>query len=100
MATGNPSSDDDWVRLVSNDGHSFLVRRRVAMVSGTLKSMLSTEGNFVEAAANTCPVQERAIVVEKLCEYMQYKSTYENVPPKEDIPDFAERIPPEIVLEL
>ncbi|KAI0788980.1 BTB/POZ protein [Irpex lacteus] len=100
MAEGNQDRGDDWVRLVSNDGHSFLVRRKVAMVSGTLKDMLSTEANFAEAAANTCPVQERAIVTEKLCEYMQYKSTYENVPPKEDIPDFSERIPPEIVLEL
>ena len=31
---------------------------------------------------------------------MQYKSTYETVAPKEDMPDFTERIPPEIVLEL
>lgn len=42
----------------------------------------------------------RAIVVEKLCEYLQYKRTYESIPAKEDIPDFSERIPPEIVLEL
>lgn len=42
----------------------------------------------------------RGIIVEKLCEYLQYKYTYENVPPKEDIPDFLERIQPEIVLEL
>ncbi|KAI0338320.1 POZ domain-containing protein [Trametopsis cervina] len=102
MATNSKdsASNDDWVRLVSSDGHSFLLRRKVALASGTLKSMLSTEGNFAEAAANTCPVQERAVVVEKLCEYLQYKTTYENVPPKEDIPDFSERIPPEIVLEL
>lgn len=39
-------------------------------------------------------------MVEKLCEYLQYKSTYESVPAKEDIPDFTERVPPEIVLEL
>ena len=39
-------------------------------------------------------------MVEKLCEYLQYKSTYENVSAKEDIPDFTERVPPEIVLEL
>ena len=45
-------------------------------------------------------VDARAIVVERLCEYMQYKSTYETVAPKEDMPDFTERIPPEIVLEL
>ena len=39
-------------------------------------------------------------MVEKLCEYLQYKSTYENAPPRDDIPDFTERIPPEVALEL
>ncbi len=40
--------------------------------------------------------------MEKLVEYMCFKSHYENVGPKEDIPikEFLERIPPEIVLEL
>ena len=31
---------------------------------------------------------------------MQYKHTYENAPAKDDIPDFQERIPPEVALEL
>jgi hypothetical protein len=38
--------------------------------------------------------------VEKLCEYMAFKSTYEHAGPKEEIPEFTERIPPEIALEL
>ena len=42
----------------------------------------------------------RAVIVEKLCEYLSYKSHYENAPAKEDIPAFAERIIPEIALEL
>ena len=52
--------------------------------------------SLVSVSLNACS----AIVVEKLSEYFQYKSTYENVPAKEDIPDFFERVPPEIVLEL
>ena len=54
-----------------------------------------------------CPVNpvlnvraSRGVVVEKLCEYLQYKWTYEKASPKEDIPDFNERIPPEVALEL
>ena len=41
-------------------------------------------------------------VVEKLCEYMKFRSCYENAGPKEDIPvqDFMDRIPPEVALEL
>jgi len=44
----------------------------------------------------------RAIIAEKLVEYMSFKSHYETVGPKEDIPllEFIERIPREVVLEL
>ncbi|PCH41925.1 transcriptional elongation regulator [Wolfiporia cocos MD-104 SS10] len=93
-------SDSDWVKLVSRDGHSYLIPRKVAIGSGTLRNMLSAESNFAEAASNTCFIDERAIVVEKLCEYLFYKALYESVPQKEPIPDFQERIPPEVALEL
>jgi transcription elongation factor B subunit 1 len=39
-------------------------------------------------------------VTEKFVEYLAYKATYENAPPNEEIPDFIERIAPEIALEL
>jgi hypothetical protein len=44
----------------------------------------------------------RGAVVQKLCEYMAFRSCYENAGPKEDVPvmDFTERIPPEVALEL
>ncbi|KAI0317845.1 BTB/POZ protein [Amylostereum chailletii] len=92
------SGDEEWVLLNSNDGFSFLVKKKVAMRSGTLRSMLG-EG-FVEAAMKTCEIDERAVVTEKLIEYLAYKTTYENAPPKEEIPDFYERIVPEVALEL
>ncbi len=40
-------SDDkapDTVKLISAEGHEFIVDRRAAMVSGTIKSMLSGPG--------------------------------------------------------
>ena len=40
------------------------------------------------------------IIVEKLSEYLIYKSTYEKAKKNEDIPDFQERVTPEISLEL
>ncbi|THH29319.1 hypothetical protein EUX98_g4860 [Antrodiella citrinella] len=94
------ASNEDWIRIMSNDGYSFLVRRKVATASGTLKNMLNTESNFAEAASNTCAMSERGVIVEKLCEYLTYKTLYEKAPPKEDIPDFMERLAPEIALEL
>ena len=43
---------------------------------------------------------DSAIIVEKLSEYLTYKSTYEGAKKTEDIPDFQERIYAEISLEL
>jgi hypothetical protein len=78
--------------------------------------------NFTEAVKKVCPVDERyllffffgfkslshllfliylrAAVTEKFVEFLAYKATYENVQPNEEIPDFIERIAPEIALEL
>lgn len=33
--------NDTWVKLVSSDGYAFLIKRSVAMMSGTLKNMLN-----------------------------------------------------------
>lgn len=41
---GKPSkSPEDWVRLVSADGYSYLVKRKSAVMSGTLRNMLGDE---------------------------------------------------------
>ncbi|KAJ7148746.1 BTB/POZ protein [Mycena crocata] len=96
------ASDMDWVRVTSDDGYSFLVRRKVANASGTMRDMLDTSAEYAEALARTCPVSQRGVIVEKLLEYMSFKAHYETVGPKEEIPvqEFMDRIPPEIVLEL
>jgi transcription elongation factor B subunit 1 len=38
--------------------------------------------------------------VEKICEYLVHRNAYENAGPKEEIPEFMTRIPPEMALEL
>ena len=47
-------------------------------------------------------LQRRPIIVEKLVEYMAFKSYYQKAGPKEDVPaqEIIERIPLELVLEL
>lgn len=37
-------SPDDWVRLISSDGFTYLVRRKVAHCSGMLKNTLDIDG--------------------------------------------------------
>ncbi|KAF5309921.1 hypothetical protein D9619_010604 [Psilocybe cf. subviscida] len=101
--SGTPSKGEEWVRLQSTDGFSYLVRRKLANTSGTIKNMLDAdEGGYAEALSRVCDVRERGIIVEKLVEYMAFKSHYENPSTREDPPvkEFMERIPPEIVLEL
>ncbi|KAG5643629.1 hypothetical protein DXG03_000554 [Asterophora parasitica] len=102
MRPETESSDEDWIRVTSNDGFTFMVKRKIANVSGTMRNMLDTESNYAEAAERTCPVMQRGIIVEKMLEYMAFRAHYETVGAKEDIPvhEFMERLPPEIVLEL
>jgi transcription elongation factor B subunit 1 len=42
----------------------------------------------------------RGAVVEKICEYLIHKNTYEHAGAKDDVPEFSNRIPPEMALEL
>ncbi|KAF8184844.1 BTB/POZ protein [Pholiota molesta] len=94
---------DQWVRLQSLDGFCYLVKRKVANASGTIRNMLDSDaGGYAEALTRLCEINERGIIVEKMVEYMSFKTYYESVNPKEDVPvkEFLERIPPEIVLEL
>ncbi|KAF8634048.1 hypothetical protein AX17_004312 [Amanita inopinata Kibby_2008] len=103
-AQGEPSGpqETDWVRVTSADGFSFMIRRKVANTSGTMRAMLDTQSNYTEAVSRTCPVLQRGIIVEKMIEYMCFRAHYESVGPKEEVPlhELTERIPPEIVLEL
>ena len=80
-------------------------------------------GGYAEALSGVCEISERSVVemglnssgfhflskcfvrgiiVEKLVEYMSFKTYYETVSTREEVPvkEFMERIPPEIVLEL
>ncbi|KAF7297169.1 hypothetical protein MIND_00950000 [Mycena indigotica] len=93
---------DDWVRITSEDGYTFLVRRPVANASGTMSDSLDTEGNYAEALARHVPIQQRAAIVDKLLDYMLFKAHYKDPAASEDVPvhELLERITPEIVLEL
>ena len=42
----------DYVKLISSDGFEFIVDRKCAMASGTIKNMLSSPGQFTEAIQN------------------------------------------------
>ena len=38
--------ENSYVKLISSDGHEFLIKRRYAMASGTIRAMLNCPGNI------------------------------------------------------
>lgn len=86
-----------YVKLKSQDGHEFIVKREIALTSGTIKAMLSGPGTFSENESNEIRFREiPSHVLQKICMYFQYKVKYTNS--STEIPEFP--IAPEIALEL
>lgn len=86
-----------FVKLVSSDGHEFIVRRELAFLSGTIKAMLSGPGQYSEHETNEVHFREiPSHVLMKVCQYFSYKERYSNS--STEIPEFP--IMPEVALEL
>lgn len=94
---GCEGPDAMYVKLVSSDGHEFIVKREHALTSGTIKAMLSGPGQFAENETNEINFREiPSHVLQKVCMYFTYKVRYTNS--STEIPEFP--IAPEIALEL
>ncbi|KAJ1678376.1 elongin C [Spiromyces aspiralis] len=93
------NSDNVMVKLVSGDGFEFILERSVAVMAGTIKSMLEVSNMFVESSERVIRIDEIAgDVLEKVVQYLFYKYRYADKAGKVDIPDFP--IEPEITLAL
>uniref|UniRef100_A0A0B6Y8Q5 Elongin-C n=1 Tax=Arion vulgaris TaxID=1028688 RepID=A0A0B6Y8Q5_9EUPU len=89
--------NSQYVKLISSDGHEFIVKRDYALTSGTIKAMLSGPGQFSEHENNEINFREiPSHVLQKVCMYFTYKVRYTNS--STEIPEFP--IAPEIALEL
>ncbi|XP_055968169.1 elongin-C-like [Sorex fumeus] len=85
-----------YVKLISSDGHEFIVKREHALTSGTIKAMLSGPGQFPENETNEVNCREISFhVLSKVCMYFTYKVCYTNS--STEIPEFP--LSPEISLE-
>jgi len=85
----------ETVKLISADAHEFIIDRKCAMVSNTIRSMLS--GTFTEAELGEVNFREiSAPILEKVVQYFYYKTRYNNSATEN--PEFP--IEPEIALEL
>nr|XP_039264559.1 elongin-C-like [Styela clava] len=94
---GCEGPDSAYIRIVSSDGHKFIVNRDYAMTSGTIKAMLSGPGRFAENETNEiCFKEIPSHVLAKVCQYFAYKYRFSNT--SMEMPEFP--IAPEIALEL
>lgn len=51
-------SDSIYVKLISSDGQEFIVKREDAMISGTIKAMLTGPGQCSENGSNEIHFEE------------------------------------------
>uniref|UniRef100_A0A8C8TID2 SKP1 component POZ domain-containing protein n=1 Tax=Peromyscus maniculatus bairdii TaxID=230844 RepID=A0A8C8TID2_PERMB len=57
---GCEGPDAMYVKLISSDGHEFIVKREHALTSGTIKAMLSGPGIIIpHSICNICPCTHR-----------------------------------------
>lgn len=59
---GCEGPDAMYVKLISSDGHEFIVKREHALTSGTIKAMLSGPGQFAENETNEIHFREIPLV--------------------------------------
>ncbi|KAF9189795.1 hypothetical protein BGZ51_009262 [Haplosporangium sp. Z 767] len=88
--------EKEFVTLQSSDGFQFVIHREAAMLSGTIKNMLNSSGQFTESAEGVVHLRDiKAVILEKVCQYWYYRARYMNA--VNDIPHFE--IEPEYALE-
>merc|ERR1712234_57702 len=76
---GCEGPDAMYVKLISSDGHEFIVKRDHALTSGTIRAMLSGPGQFSENETNEINFREiPSHVLQKVCMYFTYKVRYTN----------------------
>ncbi|KAF3161335.1 hypothetical protein TWF106_004411 [Orbilia oligospora] len=89
--------DEGSLTLVSNDGFQFVLPKKCAFASKTIRNMFNKNSGYIEAKENCVKFEEmRGAVLEKVCEYFIYKHKYSGY--SGQVPEF--QIPAEMGLEL
>ena len=65
------------IKLISAEGHEFIIARRCALVSGTIKQMLS--GQFAESRGEVRFPEIQGAILEKIIQYMHHKVWYKQM---------------------
>ena len=91
-----------FVKLISQDGHEFIVKREHAFMSATIQGMLSGPGEIAADETNEVRLGEiPSHILSRVCMFFSYKVRYANPPDGDDAPEAPEFVIDEdIALEL
>jgi transcription elongation factor B subunit 1 len=79
IASARAQSSMDPVKIIAADGSEYILDRKVAMVSGAIKAMLSGPGEFVEGQQGEVKFPDIAPhILEKTIQYFYYKLKHTN----------------------
>ncbi|GMN24009.1 hypothetical protein TIFTF001_000389 [Ficus carica] len=86
---------EDTVKLISAEGFEFVVHKDAAMVSQTIRNMLTSPGSFAEAQHGEVTFPEiSTTILEKICKYFYWNLQFASGKETEF------HIEPELTLEL
>ncbi|EJT99599.1 POZ domain-containing protein [Dacryopinax primogenitus] len=100
MEDNQEEGPSGWVKLISDDGFTFILPEKAAQTSGFFKSTLNSTVGFQESETKVIRCGERAAVLETVVEYLVFKSEFGDSASKTAIPDFMKRIPAALALEI
>ncbi|XP_025191713.1 elongin-C-like [Melanaphis sacchari] len=68
--------NSEYVKLISSDGLTFIVKREYALTSATIKAMLEGPGQFAETECNEINFKDiPSHILHQVCLYFAYKSS-------------------------
>ncbi|KAK2993145.1 hypothetical protein RJ640_015332 [Escallonia rubra] len=71
---------EDTVKLISAEGFEFVVDKKAAMVSQTIRNMLTSPGSFAETEHGEVTFPEiTTTILEKICQYFYWSLQYASI---------------------
>ncbi|XP_059660811.1 uncharacterized protein LOC132307148 isoform X2 [Cornus florida] len=72
---------EDTVKLISAEGFEFVIDKKAAMVSQTIRNMLTSPGGFAETELGEVTFPEiSTTILEKICQYFYWSLQYARNP--------------------
>ncbi|GMP49199.1 hypothetical protein CsSME_00016255 [Camellia sinensis var. sinensis] len=92
---------EDTVKLISADGFEFVIDKKAAMVSQTIRNMLTSPGSFAETQHGEVTFPEiSTTILEKICQYFYWSLQYSRSISVGSGKETEFHIEPELTLEL